>query len=97
MATTKNKNPGSVDTKPLVEAYNRSDEELTTIRQALETAIAKRTETVKAIVAAVGPGPHEFNGKVVKARKRDTKDEQGVVISTTWFFYSIGDEVQKLD
>lgn len=79
--------------KDMFTKYSAADDKVTAARAALDAAMAERTITVKTIVDTSGPGPYTFNGQTVKARKRDTKDDNGVVTGTTWFFYQIGGEI----
>lgn len=80
----------------LFEAYQTAEGKLEAAEKAKDAAFEARTATVKAIYDKLGAGPFEWNGKTVKIFKRDSKDENDQVIGTSWFFRSIGEEVQKI-
>jgi hypothetical protein len=84
------------EAKVLFQAYQETDDGVQAARKALESAMAERSAKVQAIVSKMGQGPFQWGGKVVKATKRDVKDDDGKVTSTTFFFKSIGDEVQTI-
>lgn len=84
------------DTKALFDAYQTADDLVEKLRKDLETAIANRSNAVQAIVKAKGVGPFQWKGEVLKATKRDSKDESGKVIGTTHFFKSMGSEVEQI-
>lgn len=83
--------------KELFQAYQAAEDKLNEAERVREECFDARSATVKAIHAAMGAGPFQWNGKTMKITKRDTKDENDNVVGTSWFFRSIGDEVQKID
>ena len=90
--TAKKNDP--VRTKALIADYLDADQRLTEAREAYERAMAARTLTVKAIVDANGKdGLYTIGNAICKISKRDTKDDNGVVTGTTWFFKTVGDSL----
>lgn len=102
-----------VNSKALFQRATQLDADVLTAREAVETAIAKRGEAVKAIQEALGSGPFDYKGDILTIRGRDQKvrDEEGEVVMVekdgkmvpkiagkTWFFVSQGDKkLQKIE
>ena len=84
-----NVNPLELFTK-----YQQADDSVQAARLALDAAMAQRTLTVQSIVSALGKGPFQYGGKSIQAVSRSQKNDEGQVTGTTWFFKSIGNEVQ---
>jgi hypothetical protein len=86
----------NANAKALFTTYQECDDKVQAAKLALEQAMALRSTAVATIVKELGSGPFQWAGKVVKATKRDVKDDDEKVTSTTYFFKSIGDEVQTI-
>ena len=83
----------NVNPEELFAAYQQADDDVQAARLALDNSMAQRTLTVQAIVSALGKGPFQYDGKSIQATSRSTKNEEGQITGTTWFFKSIGNEV----
>jgi hypothetical protein len=83
--------------KELFEKYQEADDAVQKARQTLDEAMDARTSEVEKIVQALGKGPFQFGGKSIQAVKRNSKDESGKVTGATWYFKTVGKEVQVID
>jgi len=83
----------STATKPglkfLFDKYKLTQKSIAELEAAVESDI-------KAILVNYGAGPYRFDGKLVKIKKRDYKNEKGEITSTKYFFTGIGDEIQDV-
>lgn len=75
--------------KFLFDKYKLTQKSIAELEAAVESDI-------KAILTNYGAGPYRFDGKLVKIKKRDYKNEKGEVTSTKYFFTGIGDEIQDV-
>lgn len=96
MAKVKTSSGSKVSGKDLFTVYQKHDDAVTSAREALETAISLRSDAVKEIIRVLGKGPFQWQGEVVKAVSRESKDDAGTVTKTTHFFKSMGSEVQEI-
>ena len=85
-----------VDKVALFTTYQGADNKVEAARLALESAMAERSTAVKAIKDSCGDGPFQWQGKMLKPFKRDTKDEAGNVVGTTFFFRELGGELDVI-
>ncbi len=83
--------------KELFDKYQEAHESVLAARQALETAMSARSQTVKQIVDTLGEGPFQWQGEMVKATKRQSKDENGTVTGISHFFKSVGKSLQVIE
>jgi hypothetical protein len=83
--------------KTLFQEYQRYDGLVNNARESLEKALSSRSDAVREIVKGLGKGPFKWNNEVIKAVSRETKDESGTVTKTTFFFKTMGSEVQEID
>jgi len=86
-----------MDAKELFKQYQETDDAVQAARKTLDEAMATRTSAVEKIVDALGKGPFQYGGKSIQAVKRTIKDDGGKVTGATWFFKTVGKEVQVID
>ncbi len=83
--------------RDLFDKYQSCDDAVKEARQALESAMAARSVAVKVIVDTLGEGPFQWQGEMVKATKRQSKDDDGKVTGITFFFKSMGKSLQVIE
>jgi hypothetical protein len=83
--------------KELFDSYQKTEDSVGRAREALEDAMRNRSVAVEKIVSALGKGPFQYGGRSLQAVKRAIKDEQGQVTGSTWFFKSLGSEIQVIE
>ena len=98
MAKNENKigNDTSNARKEAFARYAEADERVEKARQELEAAMASRSVIVKGILEKFGAGPFRFQGRLLKAQSRKSTDDDGNVTAMTFFFKSLGEEVQDV-
>jgi hypothetical protein len=92
MATSKSNG----NAKALFTAYQKADDEVTKAREALDQAMARRSDCVESIAEGLGEGPFEWQSRILAVAKRAVKDENKEVVGHTYYFKATGKEVTKV-
>ena len=82
--------------KDMFSAYTTENNEVLAAREALQSAMLDRGKIVEAIKSEYGSGPFDLNGDVLSIRKRGIKNEDDVVIGSTFFMVKAGGKLQKV-
>jgi hypothetical protein len=82
--------------KDMFSTYTTENDKVLAARKALEEAMLDRGKTVEAIKNEYGAGPFDLNGDVFSIRKRGIKNEDDVIIGSTFFMVKAGGKLQKV-
>jgi len=82
--------------KDMFSAYTIENDKVIAAREALQNAMLDRGKTVEAIKTEYGAGPFDLEGDVLSIRKRSIKNEDDVVIGSTFFMVKAGGKLQKV-
>ena len=86
-----------VDAKTLFRVYQAAQDRIGAAQLALEAAMVERSNAVQAIKEALGTGPFSYRGQTVSVSSRGTKNPDGTIASTGYFFKGIGGSVQVIE
>ncbi len=76
--------------------YTVENDKVIAAMKALQDAMLDRGKTVEAIKTEYGAGPFDLDGDVLSIRKRGIKNEDDVVIGSTFFMVKAGGKLQKV-
>jgi len=76
--------------------YTVENDKVIAARKALQDSMLDRGKTVEAIKNEYGAGPFDLDGDVLSIRKRGIKNEDDVVIGSTFFMVKAGGKLQKV-